>query len=96
MSAGMDLLKEWMSQRTASFGEEAKKYGLPEPKGNSAFGCAGLWEVVNGQSHCESVETATSAPRCRQNLRGDRRFQRGEHAKGHLNGGVGRALYFVD
>lgn len=44
---GMDLLKEWMEQRTASFTEEAKKYGLPEPKGILLLGVQGC-----GKSLC--------------------------------------------
>lgn len=38
---GMDLLKGWMSERTASFTEEARKYGLPEPKGILLLGVQG-------------------------------------------------------
>ncbi|MBC8142881.1 MAG: AAA family ATPase, partial [Armatimonadetes bacterium] len=38
---GMDLLKNWMEQRTTSFNEDAKKYGLPEPKGILLLGVQG-------------------------------------------------------
>ena len=38
---GMDLLKEWMSQRTASFTDQAREYGLPEPKGVLLLGVQG-------------------------------------------------------
>ena len=38
---GMDLLKAWMDQRTTSFTEEAKNYGLPEPKGMLLLGVQG-------------------------------------------------------
>ncbi|MBC8139926.1 MAG: AAA family ATPase, partial [Armatimonadetes bacterium] len=38
---GMDLLKKWMEQRTTSFNEDAKKYGLPEPKGILLLGVQG-------------------------------------------------------
>jgi ATPases of the AAA+ class len=38
---GMDLLKQWMDQRTTSFTEEAKNYGLPEPKGMLLLGVQG-------------------------------------------------------
>ena len=38
---GMDLLKEWMSQRTASFTDKAREYGLPEPKGVLLLGVQG-------------------------------------------------------
>ncbi len=44
---GMDLLKEWMTQRTASFTDEAKRYGLPEPKGILLLGVQG-----GGKSLC--------------------------------------------
>ena len=38
---GVDLLKEWMGQRTASFTEDARKFGLPEPKGILLLGVQG-------------------------------------------------------
>jgi ATP-dependent 26S proteasome regulatory subunit/intein/homing endonuclease len=38
---GVDLLKGWMSQRTASFSDEARKFGLPEPKGVLLLGVQG-------------------------------------------------------
>lgn len=38
---GMDLLKGWMEQRTTSFTEEARKFGLPEPKGILLLGVQG-------------------------------------------------------
>jgi SpoVK/Ycf46/Vps4 family AAA+-type ATPase len=38
---GMDLLKEWMGQRTASFTMEARKFGLPEPRGLLLLGVQG-------------------------------------------------------
>ena len=44
---GMDLLKEWMTQRTASFTDEARNYGLPEPKGILLLGVQGC-----GKSLC--------------------------------------------
>ena len=44
---GMDLLKQWMTQRTASFTEEARLYGLPAPKGILLLGVQGC-----GKSLC--------------------------------------------
>lgn len=44
---GMDLLKKWMEQRTSSFTEEAKRYGLPDPKGILLLGVQGC-----GKSLC--------------------------------------------
>ena len=44
---GMDLLKDWMGQRTASFTDDARKYGLPEPKGILLLGVQGC-----GKSLC--------------------------------------------
>jgi hypothetical protein len=38
---GMDLLKDWMSQRTASFSDKAREFGLPEPKGVLLLGVQG-------------------------------------------------------
>jgi SpoVK/Ycf46/Vps4 family AAA+-type ATPase len=38
---GVDLLKAWMKERTASFTDEARKFGLPEPKGVLLLGVQG-------------------------------------------------------
>ena len=47
---GMDLLKEWMSQRTASFGTAAKAYGLPEPKGILLLGVQGCGKSLTAKA----------------------------------------------
>jgi len=46
----MDLLKEWMGQRTSSFNEEAKRYGLPEPKGILLLGVQGCGKSLIAKS----------------------------------------------
>lgn len=38
---GLDLLKRWMERRSVSFAEEARAYGLPEPKGVLMLGVQG-------------------------------------------------------
>ena len=47
---GMDLLKNWMGQRTTSFNEDAKKYGLPEPKGILLLGVQGCGKSLIAKS----------------------------------------------
>ncbi len=38
---GLDLLKEWLAKRNRAFTEEARKFGLPEPKGVLLVGVQG-------------------------------------------------------
>lgn len=38
---GMELLKEWLSQRTESFTDRAKEFGIPSPKGILILGVQG-------------------------------------------------------
>ncbi|MEI6431371.1 MAG: AAA family ATPase, partial [bacterium] len=47
---GMDMLKEWMGQRTASFSEEARKYGLPEPRGVLLLGVQGCGKSLTAKA----------------------------------------------
>lgn len=47
---GMDLLKEWMSQRTASFTDQAREYGLPEPKGVLLLGVQGCGKSLTAKA----------------------------------------------
>lgn len=47
---GMDLLKEWMSQRTASFTDKARAYGLPEPKGVLLLGVQGCGKSLTSKA----------------------------------------------
>ena len=44
---GLDLLKVWMAKRTSSFGEKAREFGLPAPKGVLLLGVQGC-----GKSLC--------------------------------------------
>ena len=44
---GMDQLKQWLTNRAAAFGEDARRYGLPEPKGLLLLGVQGC-----GKSLC--------------------------------------------
>jgi ATP-dependent 26S proteasome regulatory subunit len=47
---GLDLLKAWMGQRTASFSEEARKYGLPEPRGILLLGVQGCGKSLTAKA----------------------------------------------
>ncbi len=44
---GMDLLKDWMRKRTQAFGQKAREFGLPAPKGILLLGVQGC-----GKSLC--------------------------------------------
>jgi ATP-dependent 26S proteasome regulatory subunit len=44
---GMDILKDWMRKRTAAFGQKAREFGLPAPKGILLLGVQGC-----GKSLC--------------------------------------------
>jgi SpoVK/Ycf46/Vps4 family AAA+-type ATPase len=46
----MDLLKEWMNQRTASFSDKAREYGLPEPKGMLLLGVQGCGKSLTAKA----------------------------------------------
>src|SRR5207237_9391189 len=38
---GLDLLKTWLKKRQSAFSEEARKFGLPRPKGILMIGIPG-------------------------------------------------------
>lgn len=38
---GMDILKDWLKKRVRAFGDDARKYGLPQPKGILLMGVQG-------------------------------------------------------
>lgn len=44
---GLDLLKDWLKKRSRAFSEDARKYGLPEPRGLLMLGIQGC-----GKSLC--------------------------------------------
>lgn len=50
---GVDLLKDWLRKRTASFSERARKFGLPEPRGILLLGVQGC-----GKSLCAKAVSA--------------------------------------
>lgn len=47
---GMDILKDWMNARTVSFTEDARRYGLPEPKGILLLGVQGCGKSLVAKS----------------------------------------------
>jgi ATP-dependent 26S proteasome regulatory subunit len=47
---GLDLLKEWLRQRTASFSKEARDYGLPEPRGMLLLGVQGSGKSLTAKA----------------------------------------------
>ncbi len=47
---GLDLLKEWMEKRTASFTDKAREFGLPEPRGILLLGVQGCGKSLTAKS----------------------------------------------
>ncbi|GAB4462840.1 MAG: hypothetical protein OHK0029_30470 [Armatimonadaceae bacterium] len=47
---GLDLLKEWLRQRNASFSKEAREYGLPEPRGMLLLGVQGSGKSLTAKA----------------------------------------------
>jgi len=46
---GMENLKEWIVKRTRAFSEEAKRFGLPEPKGILLLGVQGCGKSLSAK-----------------------------------------------
>lgn len=47
---GLDGLKHWLSRRTAAFGEEARQFGLPEPRGVLLLGVQGCGKSLTAKA----------------------------------------------
>jgi SpoVK/Ycf46/Vps4 family AAA+-type ATPase len=47
---GLDLLKSWMAKRGRAFGEDAKKFGLPAPKGVLLVGVQGCGKSLTAKA----------------------------------------------
>lgn len=47
---GLDLLKDWMDKRTASFTDKAREFGLPEPKGILLLGVQGCGKSLSAKA----------------------------------------------
>ncbi len=47
---GMDLLKDWMQKRTASFTDRAREFGLPEPRGVLMIGVQGCGKSLSAKA----------------------------------------------
>ena len=51
---GLDVLKEWLRKRVRAFGEEARAFGLPEPKGILLVGVQGCGKSLVAKSVANS------------------------------------------
>jgi SpoVK/Ycf46/Vps4 family AAA+-type ATPase len=47
---GLENLKEWLSRRAAAFGEAARRFGLPEPKGLLLLGVQGCGKSLTAKA----------------------------------------------
>jgi len=47
---GLENLKAWLTRRTAAFGEAARKFGLPEPKGLLLLGVQGCGKSLTAKA----------------------------------------------
>jgi ATP-dependent 26S proteasome regulatory subunit len=47
---GLDLLKEWLSKRSLAFSENARKFGLPAPKGALFLGIQGCGKSLSAKA----------------------------------------------
>jgi len=47
---GLDLLKKWLTKRAEAFGERAREYGLPEPKGLLLLGVQGCGKSLSAKA----------------------------------------------
>ncbi|NVJ21829.1 AAA family ATPase [Myxococcus sp. AM011] len=47
---GLENLKGWLSQRTAAFGERARQFGLPEPRGLLLLGVQGCGKSLTAKA----------------------------------------------
>lgn len=47
---GLELLKEWLGRRRTAFGEEARRFGLPEPKGILLLGVQGCGKSLTAKA----------------------------------------------
>jgi len=47
---GLNLMKEWMEKRTASFSDKARAFGLPEPKGILLLGVQGCGKSLSAKA----------------------------------------------
>ena len=47
---GLDVLKEWMEKRTASFTDKARDFGLPEPRGMLLLGVQGCGKSLSAKA----------------------------------------------
>ena len=47
---GLEILKDWLGRRAAAFGEPARRFGLPEPKGLLLLGVQGCGKSLTAKA----------------------------------------------
>ena len=61
---GMDLLKDWLRKRGKSFSEDARKFGLPQPKGLLLLGVQGCGKSLT----CKAISGLWKLPLLRLDM----------------------------
>ncbi len=61
---GMDILKEWLNKRERAFGENARRYGLPQPRGILLMGVQGCGKSLLAKT----IATSWSLPLLRLDM----------------------------
>ena len=61
---GLELLKEWLGKRGKAFSEEARRYGLPQPKGLLLLGVQGCGKSLT----CKAISALWKLPLLRLDM----------------------------
>jgi hypothetical protein len=89
---GLANVKRWLDRRASAFGDEARRFGLPEPKGLLLLGVQGCGKSLTAQGDRLALAPAAAAARHRPHLLGADRLVGGERAQGHPHRRGGGAL----
>jgi hypothetical protein len=83
---GLDLLKDWLTKRSAAFTKEARAFGLPCPKGALLVGVQGCGKSLCAKAVAQAWQNAAAAFRRGADVLEPGRLVRGECPAGHPGG----------